>query len=63
MEFEYEKDRGECGAIIDAYGWLCIKNRFNCIALKGEGIVTRGSFDVENARKKFYKGDKVTITF
>lgn len=72
MKFEYDEqpDKGECVAFIDNDGDLCMKN--------GEGIIylTRGnasfsfeeacfeSYMVDNgATKKFYPGDKITITF
>jgi len=69
MKFEYDgadQDR-ECVAFIDDVGDLWIRDRHGsenvCISKIGEVIYAEGDFFIEGAVKKFYPGDKITITF
>ena len=61
MKFDYEERRAV--AFIDKQGWLYIRSNHNTIAMKGDDIVLNPGFNEDTAVKKFYKGDKVTITF
>lgn len=68
MNFEYDqiKDRGECVAFIDHDGDLIVATEdgtsvlFERDTAKVHGF---GIFDPEPETHKFYRGDKVTITF
>lgn len=67
MKFEYElsKDNRECVAYIDPIGDLIIKDADGMSICFVCGGVPSGSYDwePERATRKFYPGDKVTITF
>jgi len=71
MKFEYaekNEDR-ECVAIIDAYGAFLIKTDEGCTYICGdEDTPVHGSnndwdYSMSKVVKKFYHGDKITITF
>lgn len=70
MKFEYDEDRerGDMVAYIDEDGWLCI--------YQGDGLAVAFSPDTHQLgsglvwnphdsshRRRFYRGDKLTITF
>ena len=71
MEFEFDEytDRGECVAYIDTEGDLMFKPS-DCeadiqqICIDKDGFLhTNLKWMPQYATRKFYKGDKITITF
>lgn len=72
MEFEYvHQAERECVAYLDERGDLRIRdtgrlaeNKRAAIILKQSGEMKNGYlFEPENAERRFYAGDKITITF
>lgn len=72
MKFEYEEDikDKEVVAYISDHGHLYIRSVDGIVGMLADGEITHYetlSFDREmvkdNVVKKFYKGDKITITF
>ena len=70
FEFDGDADRGECVAYIDDDGDLCIRvgDGFVYFIKDDKSFLSDGGsfyghmFD-NGATRKFYKGDKITITF
>jgi len=75
MKFEYGDEKGgaECVAFIDGEGDLWIRTEENegmlNVMFELNGDITPGSVPIEEGmarqgyKKKFYHGDKITITF
>ena len=75
MKFEYHEtdDRGQCVAYVDKHNHLIVKNyrsyydndrSFVFMTTESKDSTTMwDKFDPDDAVHKFYKGDKITITF
>jgi len=70
MKFEYDgvKEDRECVAFIDNDGNLYIKTYNGCIELCHDDMpechaMSLWDYMIEDASRKFYPGDKITITF
>lgn len=68
MKLEYDKDgyETECIAYIDKYGIIfkdVVSGTCICIYDDGSGIDDKCIWEPDKAIKKFYPGDKLTITF
>lgn len=72
MKFEYEKDNNdkEVVAYITDLGHLYIRCNEGIVGMLTDGQIVHydelyfdGEMDLDNVVKKFYKGDKITITF
>ena len=66
IEYETEEDRGECVAYVDSYGNLILRDEDDdgfVIFQNGKPPAIMGDFDPDGAVHKFYRGDKITITF
>lgn len=67
MKFEYTENTrsdNDVVAYIDADGDLVVRDEYgDAICIMETLISTEVDFHPDSATKKFYKGDKVTITF
>lgn len=68
MKFEYENDERDCVAFIDNEGELVVKLEDGTnMVMQENGETFKGVVRFEalfcSAAHKFYRGDKVTITF
>lgn len=69
MKFEYDKeeDRGEVVAVISDTGNLVVRNTetgdFTIALCKAGFCHNAASVDMDSVVRKFYRGDKITITF
>lgn len=67
MKFEYDTDGFEdCVAFIDANGNLVVYTRDGKVCFCGDGLVHTSPYTHDTdagTKRKFYRGDKITITF
>ena len=63
MKFEYDvsPEHDECVAYIDADGDLILRDEGKIYVISQDNMFLREVH--ENARRRFYRGEKITITF